>query len=182
MNKLIKIIWLLLLVITANNNPCFSQRSDEDGDNSYPALYTAFGLGFDFGGIGAKIELFPIKYAGIFAGGGHNFDNIAYNVGVKVIPFTTKNMGVYLTGMYGYNSVVIVIKAPSYNKTGYGFSFGVGSEIYLKEGKSLQVGSLIPIRSLPFKNHIESLKKNPNISLTAPVLPFVLTIGLKIRV
>ena len=140
-----------------------------------PQVYTGPGMGFDFGGLGGKIELLPIKHLGVFGGLGYNLRSIGWNVGAtyKILP--DKKFSPNPMFMYGYNGVM---NGEVYSGTSYGVSFGANLDMKLgQQGNKLTVGLFIPIRSKKFMDAYEELENNPSATITTPLLPFAVSVG-----
>src|SRR5690242_6889821 len=84
------------------------------------------GLGFDFGGLGARAMVLPVKSLGIFGAAGYNFQRPAFNAGALYRLFPEKTLTPTFLGMYGYNGVIIIHGGNQYNKTYYGPTIGTG--------------------------------------------------------
>jgi len=141
--------------------------------------YIGPGMGLDYGGIfGAKIEVLPIKYFGLFAGGGYTLLSFGWNVGgtVKILP--DKKVSPNLMCMYGYNAVLFGMDSYSkkYNMTSYGVTAGINIDIKIGEKNKLTPGLFVPFRSQKFKDNYEKAENDPNMSLT-PLWPIGMSVG-----
>ena len=115
------------------------------------------GIGFDYGGFGANIMVYPQKNIGIFFGGGYALAGFGYNAGVKLRLSPDKGNSVipFLTAMYGYNAAVVIADNTQYNKLFYGPTVGVGIDIRSKKPSSkgyLSLALMIPLRSSDAQN------------------------------
>lgn len=116
------------------------------------------GLGIDYGGIGAKLELFPSAPIGLFVGFGNNLEGTGYNAGLnfKLQPY--KRNTFFVTTMYGYNTVTS-------SQTFYGFSLGLGGKVNLDKSNRghLSIAAIYPIRAAGLQELIkqEIVKASP---------------------
>lgn len=108
------------------------------------------GLGLDYGGIGAKLELLPASPIGVFGGVGSNLSGVGYNVGLSCKLHPYKPSTPYLLAMYGYNAVY---NGQSY----YGFTTGFGSKFRMdRRNKShFNIAMLIPFRDSFLRDKIK---------------------------
>ncbi|WP_163711398.1 hypothetical protein [Mangrovibacterium lignilyticum] len=126
-----------------------------------PASYGDIGVGagLSYGGLGTRLTYKPIEQLGLFGSLGYNFDALGYNVGAQVQVLSQKKLSAYLTGMYGYNGVLIVDAIGMKTKTTYfGFSTGVGAAFKLKEKSFLCAEILVPFRPQVFNDAVDDLK------------------------
>jgi hypothetical protein len=148
--------------------------ADEESSGS---VNFGVGLGLSYGGIGARLSVFPISHVGAFGAIGYNFHKAGYNIGGIFRMLPEKKVCPVLMGMYGYNGVVIVQGADQYNKTYYGPSFGAGAEIRFHDGQTfLNLELLLPLRSAQWDTDVDNLLNNPDIEITRP-LPVTFSIG-----
>lgn len=123
----------------------------------------------------------PFKYGGIFGGGGFNLDKLAYNYGAFLRTSPENFVSYFVTGMYGYNGVIIIPDFPQYNRTTIGTSFGAGFEINFKNDSRVQFSVLVPVRSNGFMDYYQSLVNNPMFEESFPLLPITISLGFKGR-
>ena len=141
-------------------------------------LYLGVGFGFDYGGVGGKIEYLPIKSIGLFGGLGSNFVSLGWNVGAtyKILP--DKKVSPNLMVMYGYNAALSVKGASEYDKVSYGISVGGNLDIKLgSKGNTMSIGLFVPIRSKEFMDHLDSVKNDPRIKMENDLLPVAFSFG-----
>ncbi|MDR3236242.1 MAG: hypothetical protein LBT48_05875 [Prevotellaceae bacterium] len=124
--------------------------------------YFGIGVGYDYGGLGGKIEILPEKYLGLFAGAGYNRSFIGWNVGCSAKLFPNYRVTPTLCVFYGYNATIVGSRKISFpetnyeskykvNMTSYGVTFGGGVDIKLGEnGNKLSANLFIPMRSKEF--------------------------------
>lgn len=134
-------------------------------------LSLGIGTGLDHGGFGGNVSLYPIRNIGLFAGVGTNLAGMGFNGGLKLrfIPENAEsNSGLFLTGMYGYNTVVI----SSYGGyVYYGASAGIGYDARFNKHKNgyWTFALIFPFRSPESYTHTAG----------AIMLPFTISIGYK---
>ena len=136
------------------------------------------GVGLDYGGIGGRITFLPIKQLGLFAALGYALVDVGYNFGTQ-FRITPDNRLCPTVGiMYGYNGVIKVQNASTFDKIYYGTSLSAGLEIHFK-GKPnyLNVELVVPFRSKTFHDDWDKVKQLPNISIQADPLPIAFSIG-----
>ncbi|XZF14419.1 hypothetical protein ACTHGU_21765 [Chitinophagaceae bacterium MMS25-I14] len=146
-------------------------------------ISVGFGLGLDYGGIGARVEVRPVDYLGIFAGGGYNLNALGYNVGVKANLLHQHRVQPFATAMYGYNGVIVVRNEERYNRTYYGPTAGGGIDILLgrKRNARFSAGILVPFRNSSFQDDYDRLKNDPNIKFNNDPSPIAITIGFNFK-
>lgn len=74
--KTLFLLCFLLLSITG-----LTQNDVEPKRQRSIPINFGFGLGIDYGGIGGRLSVLPVKQAILFGGLGYNFDGLGYNVG-----------------------------------------------------------------------------------------------------
>ncbi len=171
--KTIKHLIFSALLLCAVGNSLYAQ---EDGSK----VYLGVGVGLDYGGLGAKLEVLPVKYVGVFGGAGYNLSSLGWNLGgtFKILP--DKKVSPNLMIMYGYNAVFkgTDFYSKQYNMTSYGVTAGVNLDIKLgRKGHKLSTGLFIPFRSEKFKDNYDAAKNDPNIAISSELLPFTLGVG-----
>ena len=140
-----------------------------------------FGFGLDYGGFGAKFTFLPAPVFGVFGGFGYNLAGLGYNFGAQYkFPTKTRVAG-YLTGMYGYNGVIVISGALSSKTSYYGPTFGGGIELSSKKNEKnfWNFELLVPFRDAQFQKDIDYWK-SIGASITSP-LPITISIGYHIR-
>ncbi len=138
------------------------------------------GGGLSYGGLGAQLAYKPTEQLGLFGSLGYNLDAIGYNLGVKIYAPSEKKTSIYLTGMYGYNTVLIVDAITMKSKTTYyGFSTGIGVEFKFKKRSFLSAEVLVPFRPQAYKDATDDLR-SINYEIQDP-LPVAICIGYHLR-
>lgn len=117
------------------------------------------GGGLSYGGFGVRLTYTPLQALGLFGALGYNLDAAGYNLGIQAHLPSSKKIGVYATGMYGYNTVLIV-EAPTIKTrtTYYGFSAGLGLKLTLAEKSFLSAEILLPFRPEAYHSAIDDLE------------------------
>jgi hypothetical protein len=142
----------------------------------YDKISLGLGIGQVFGGIGGNLLVYPQNNFGIFGGLGYAIAGVGYNVGVKIRFVSQKiehTIQPYITGMYGYNTIVFVIDNSALNKMFYGPTIGFGVDYKLNPSKKSYwtTAILVPLRSSEVKDYTYT----NNLDLTQ--LPFSITLG-----
>ena len=173
-------LFILAMLCSAT---AFAQDDDSeyDPDYEFPESTSVdvdggIGLGIDYGGIGLRLSVFPIKYLGVFGSIGYNFNGAGYNGGVIAKFRPEKKIRPYFSAMYGYNAVILVQGLPSANKTYFGASLGLGMNLKMKSGNFWSFGLVVPFKSREYQNDYDLLDSNPNIDMTEP-LPVQISVG-----
>jgi hypothetical protein len=141
--------------------------------------YLGLGYGLDYGGIGVKGEIEPVKYVGMFAGVGYNYREVGWNVGAAFRILPDARVCPVINALYGYNSVLIVKGTEGYDATSYGVTFGSGMEwLFGRKRHKLSLNLFWPWRSCSFKDKYNAVKKSPYINMKKDLSPVTLSIGL----
>ncbi|HET8573865.1 MAG TPA: hypothetical protein VFL76_08330 [Edaphocola sp.] len=162
------------LAATAQNQNRTITNNDTTGK---PAILGGLGIGIDYGGIGVRAEYQPLSHLGIQGGLGYNLNGFGYNFGASFYPFPDWKVQPYITGLYGYNAVIVVSGRPEYNKTYYGFSAGLGFALKTSDkGNKLVFELFKPFRHQAFTNRYDELKNSSSIDM-GQVYIFTFSIG-----
>jgi hypothetical protein len=180
-----KAIWFLLLAFPSLTVFAQSDNVDEDQyDENFEFresldidVSIGIGLGFDYGGIGGKLMFAPVKYVSLFGAIGYNLNGAGYNGGLVVRILPDNKVCPYVTGMYGYNAVIVIDGLSEKNRTYYGPTFGGGIELRMKNRNFWNFGLSFPLRSAEFRDDMDDLKKNPNIINLSDPAPVQISIG-----
>jgi hypothetical protein len=140
------------------------------------------GMGLDYGGIGMNVTIYPQKNIGFFGGIGYALIGLGYNAGFKArIHFSDlkPSSSIFMTGIYGYNTVYKVKNASRFNKMFYGATIGLGFETAVKPGKAgyWSFGLLIPLRSTEAIGYQDELESIPNMKIEQKLVPVAFSIG-----
>ncbi|MDR1983437.1 MAG: hypothetical protein LBQ28_01230 [Prevotellaceae bacterium] len=184
MKKIIKKLSIAIFMFGAVN--CvFAQTLEtseisETSETSQTNLYLGVGIGFDFGGLGGKIEYLPAKNFGLFAGLGYNMSSLGWNVGATYKISPEKKISPNLMLFYGYNAVFTGDDsyARQYDMTSYGFTLGFNLDIKSgQKGDKWSFGIFIPIRSSKFNDNYDAAKKDPMLDIEGALLPIGISAG-----
>lgn len=169
--KIPKLSFIFLLLFLVNGS--FAQKQSVTD----PRAYFGLGAGLDYGGLGLKAEFLPLEYIGIFAGGGYNLLEPAFNAGISVRPFPRKKVQPFLVAMYGYNAAIKIQNRRDLSKTYYGFTMGVGCDIRagLKDNK-VSLAVLVPFRSREFHDQYDYYE-DVGFEFRPGVIPIAVSIG-----
>jgi len=143
---------------------------------------SSFGIGggFDFGGLGANVLVYPGRNVGLFGGVGYAFGGIGFNAGTKFRLISKKhNTDPYTIIMYGYNAAIKVKDASQFNKLFYGPSFGFGLDFHPKQMKRsyYSMALLLPIRSSAVSEYMDDLENNHGVEFENELPPIAFSIG-----
>jgi len=161
--------------------PALAQKDAEVGRKP-DIVSLGLGLGYDFGGIGANILVYPQKNIGLFFGGGYAIAGFGYNAGVKIRFLMDRPHVVmpYFMAMYGYNAAVAIINSSQYNKLFYGPSFAAGIDLRSRKPSSkgyMSAAITVPIRTPDAQNYIDNLQTNYGASFATHLSPVGFSIG-----
>ena len=171
-SPLIKSITIFTMVILLSTPLLFGQSSHH-GD-------IGAGAGLSYGGFGTRLTYRPVEQLGVFGSLGYNLDALGYNLGVQYHVPSQKRLSTYVTGMYGYNVVLIVDAVVMETKTTYfGFSAGVGVQFKLKEKSFPSAELLVPFRPQAYKDAVDDLE-SMEYDIKDP-LPVAFSIGYHIK-
>jgi hypothetical protein len=178
----LKFLTLLVFYLVLN----FSSKAQQNAPNIRNPDIIDFGpgIGFDYGGIGANIMVYPQKNIGVFFGGGYAFAGFGYNAGIKLrlSPDKLSVVNPFFTAMYGYNAAVAVSGGPQFNKLFYGPTMGLGIDIRSRKPASkgyLSLALMVPIRNSDAQNYIDLLKNQYGASFSSNLSPIGFSIGYK---
>src|SRR3989337_4382541 len=90
------LLWLVSLPLQAQDTESGSTNEVNIG----------LGIGMDYGGIGIRGTFLPMERLGLFASAGYNLNAVGFNAGAQW-RFPKERHAFFLTGMYGYNAVLI---------------------------------------------------------------------------
>lgn len=146
-------------------------------------IFAGIGAGFDYGGIGGKIEYLPVDHVGVFGGLGYNLLSVGWNIGAAYKIRPDKKLCPNLMAFFGYNAVFKGSDSYSkqYEVTSYGLSLGASLDILVgSKGNKLSVGFFIPVRSSKFNDTYTRAKADPNMKVNS-IMPFGASIGYNFR-
>jgi len=190
--RIITILFLAMFIIDQSTYAQVKRSTYEQNQKSKPLNYVdkkrtneasmlniGIGMGLTYGGIGGRLVLNPLDQLGLFFGLGYNIHNTGINLGAIYYVQSPVKTQLYLSGMYGYNAVIVYGKEKNeYN----GPSFGIGLKINSKSktGSYFDIGLIVPVRSDDFHSDIDKLSKNPNFDVKKP-WPVLINIGYNFR-
>lgn len=184
---------MALIALMSKDINAQGQSSKNEKDDEYEQAYLGFGAGLDYGGLGIKAEFLPAKWLGVFAGGGYNLVDPAYNVGISLKILPGKNVTPIVMLMYGYNAAIKIKgglygNADIHRKSYYGVSTGAGVDV--KAGRynnnKVSLALLIPFRSTAFHDDYDGFEDagyefNPKIIPIAFSVGYCFSVGKKMR-
>jgi len=142
---------------------------------------TSFGIGagFDYGGFGGNLLIYPHRNIGIFGGFGYAIAGFGYNVGTKIRIISKKHFNdPFALVMYGYNAAIAVTNGSDYDKLFYGPTLGIGMDFHSTRRSSFwTLALMVPIRSSSVNSYIDDLKKQHGITFKNDLLPIGISIG-----
>lgn len=177
-----KDVLLLLLCFTCATNVLVAQDSNryEKDEKEFQQVFFGVGLGFDYGGIGLKAEYLPTSWIGIFAGGGYNFVEPAFNAGLSIKASYKNNVNPVFVAMYGYNAGIKIksfFGSDIFRKTYYGVSIGGGVDAkFGSRGSKATFLLLVPFRSDTFHRDYDDLK-DAGYKFKPGILPVAISLG-----
>jgi len=180
-------------------SPVYGQK--EKTGSKDQTVYLGLGFGFDYGGLGGKIEYFPVQRFGVFGGVGYNLISAGWGVGAvyKILPEKASSciqvtqshqtrLRKFLSDItvspnialfYGYNGGVAKMEnAPEYEMNSYGVTFGAQADIIMgSRGNKLTVGLYVPIRSKKFMDNYRAMKDDPYVNINSKLMPVTFSVG-----
>ena len=167
-----------MMLLSLIGSSAIAQEVEVQTEPQNPAAYLGVGFGFDYGGLGGKVEFLPIKYFGLFAGAGYNLLSVGWNVGgtFKISP--DKKVSPNLMLMYGYNAVFVGADsyAGKYEMTSYGLTAGVNLDIKVGRKGKISAGLFVPFRSGKFKDNYKAAKNDSYLKVS-DLLPVAFSVG-----
>ena len=155
MNKVILIFITLFLAIP----PAFGQMEEDFPIYRNAPFSLGFGLGLDYGGLGARASYIIANRVSLFGGIGYNFNGAGYNFGGAIRILPDKKVTPYFCVMYGYNAVINVSGSVDFQKTYYGTSIGAGIELKSRNQPNFwSFGILLPFRDPAYERALDDLK------------------------
>lgn len=172
-----RILTFLLCLLAASASAQTPSENSEIKRGSF-----GFGIGLNYGGIGANLALHADEAVSFFGAVGYNFVGTGFNGGLRFLLVPANRVSPHITAMYGYNAVIVVDGASQYDKIYYGPSFGFGIHIKSRNnsGNFTEIEIFAPLRSKEFKDDFDDLRNNPSIEIGKP-LPITFSIGYHFR-
>src|SRR5258708_5296139 len=165
MNKTPFLLIVSLFLFTTTSRAQYKQQSLEaNSHRPIDVVSLGVGFGFDYGGLGVNLTVYPQKNIGLFGGLGYALAGVGYNAGIKLRLLPRDGQAMvrpFIEGMYGYNTAVFVANNRDYNKIFYGPSVGAGIDICPRGNKGyLSMVLLVPIRNGDAQNYMDNLTQN----------------------
>lgn len=149
--------------------------------SSGPQVFVGIGGGFDYGGLGGKLEFLPDRHVGVFGGLGYNLLSLGWNAGASYKILPDKTVCPQVIAMYGYNGVFKGTDdyTSQYNMTSYGMTVGAGVDVLTggASGNKLSVSILVPFRTQKFMDNYDTVKDDSNVDLKNKLLPIGISFG-----
>ncbi len=145
-------------------------------------LSFGLGVGFDYGGLGANMLLYPQKNIGIFAGAGYALIGIGVNAGCKLRVAKNEKMNPYFIAMYGYQTAIIIKDGEQYNKFFYGTTVGVGLDFKPSRKGYFTMALLVPFRGQEVQDYLNNLKNNHGVTFKNDIIPVGISIGYRFTI
>lgn len=169
------ILFLFFTVLVAMPNLLSAQHMSATKGKSF----LGFGMGVPFGGFGGRLSYNPLDQFTVFGGMGYNLNGLAANTGFQYGIQGQKRTEFYFTGMYGYNSVILIEGTDRYNKTYSGLSLGAGLKINSLrfEGSYWDIGLLAPFRAKNYHEDLLNIKMSRMVEINSEPLPVLFYFG-----
>lgn len=163
----------------------YSSSNAQDNDPQTEKINLGAGVGFDYGGIGANLLVYPQKNIGLFAAGGYALAGFGYNVGIKGRLFIKDEAAVspFIMGMYGYHTAIKVQNLTDLNKLFYGPTFGAGIDWFAGQQRKnyLSLAITVPIRNGDEKTYRNYLTNNYGVEFKNDFVPVGFSLGYRMR-
>jgi len=180
-----QLFFVLILVFTFAIQSKSQIQDTSEFTQPIDKVSLGIGMGFDHGGFGGNILVYPLENIGIFAGSGYALAGLGVNVGAK-LRFLSKKPNTkicpFIMGMYGYNSAIAVTDAEELNKLFYGPSLAFGFDSKKKPYKSgyWTIALTIPIRGSEVGDYMDDLEENHGVEFKNDLLPIGFSFGYRI--
>jgi hypothetical protein len=146
-------------------------------NNKHPYVYFGLGIGQNYGGVGTRLTIMPVKPWDIYAGVGYAIIGLGYNIGTHIRVAPDKRVCPVFGVMYGYNGVIKVQGASQFDKIYYGPSISGGIQLRTKKSNYFSAELIVPFRSQAFSDDWDNVKNQSNITVKSDPLPFSISIG-----
>ncbi|HCW06531.1 MAG TPA: hypothetical protein DGG95_04105 [Cytophagales bacterium] len=160
---------------TTNEN---KQQSYEEEVGKIGSI--GFGLGLDYGGIGAKLSFYPDKHIGVFGSVGYALAGVGYNFGAIARLAPDKKVVPTLSFMYGYNAVIYIQN--TFQKIYYGTSLAGGIILNPRRNENTfwHFQLIVPFRSSEFTNDY-NYWKNAGAQFSSEPSPVGISVGYHLK-
>ena len=172
-------ILLLLLAIGTWSGKACAQAPVQTTAPERKGVYIGVGFGQDLGGFfGFGVTYWPTPWLSGFVGGGWAIADFGYQTGLEFrLPAQSRTSG-FLTAMYGYNGAIHVKGLEKLDAVYTGPTFGGGVMLQQRRSRNYWRFSVnLPIRSQEFLDHLDAVKKMPNVEMQQGLLPVTFGIG-----
>jgi hypothetical protein len=177
------VLLLCAIHLHAQDEPVAEPKGDYEYEERGPYANLGVGIGLDYGGVGARLSVLPLRAVALFGAVGYNFNGAGFNGGVSFQLLPKKRVTPTLKVMYGYNAVIVVKGADQYNKTYNGLTFGGGIQLKSRNGNNFfSAALLIPIRSQEFHYDMNALQNNSSITGLTDLPPIAISIGYHFKI
>lgn len=186
--KTIFVAFIFLFILFGNLKSQDFVKDSNDTIKKNENISTSFslglGIGLDYGGIGCRISSISNKYLLLFFGFGYNLNSVGVNLGGVVKLFPDKIISPFIGGMYGYNATIVITGTSGYNKSYYGPSVTIGTQIRpsIKSNNYFSLGLIIPFWPENFKKDLSSLKRNPSVKIESEPSDVLFSVGYHINI
>jgi hypothetical protein len=168
------IMFLALILVSAISK---AQEIDNENNNQHPYVFFGLGAGLNYGGVGSRLTIMPVKPWDIYAGVGYAIVGLGYNIGTHVRIAPDRLVCPVFGAMYGYNGVIKIQGASQFDKIYYGPSISGGIQLKTKGSSYFSAELVVPFRSKSFYNDWDALKNQSNITVKNAPLPVTISIG-----
>jgi hypothetical protein len=129
-------------------------------------------------GSAGALHFFPSNALPFLRGVGYALVDFGYNLGAQLRIMPDKNFCPTFGVMYGYNGIIKVQNASTYDKIYYGTSLSGGMEMHLGGKQNfMNVELIVPFRTQAFYDDWDKLKQNSSVSIQSDPLPIAFSIG-----
>ena len=164
---------------------CFHATAQVRTDSAkLDKIAVGIGAGYDFGGYGGNLILYPQRNIGVFGGVGYTPAGVGYNAGIKLRLVTdnySSTIVPFVTGMYGYYAIAAPKGYGYFNKIFYGYTVGGGVDYRPNNAKLgyLTATIFVPLRTNAAKYYIDNLNNFQSISYSHKLHAISASIGYK---
>lgn len=178
-NPIIKKKALFVIILLLCSQVIYSRSFYFIRTPNYSSVNVGFGAGIDYAGLGGRVTVLPTKSFGLFGMAGYNFLEYNYGGGIEVRLAPDAQLACpYVTAMYGYNAVIIIEDAPSYNKTYNGLSISAGIELHIKNNDNFfNIELVVPFRTQKYRFDLDTLENNHLIRFYSKPWPVGISVG-----
>ena len=164
------VLSLLTTIAIAQNN----EESEYDENYEFPetrsvSVNAGIGYGIDYGLLGARLSILPVKYLAVSGAIGFTFNGPGYNGGLSFRMLPDRKVCPYLGAVYGFNTVYLHTNS-DLSKNYNGFTISTGIELHRRNKPNFwNFGINVPIRSQEFRDDEENYKQDPGYIAPSPL-------------